>query len=181
MINLLPAEARRELARERFGRLLMVVAVALLGLSISGAGLLFLTFVSLGPRQNELARELEVAKKSPALLRVEEVEGGIGKLNGMLRAFSRDLKRENKISHILEKVISARTSSVTINEINYTSPAEFNLSGRAGARNDLIKFIERIETSDFVDKVNSPISNLLEDRDIDFTLSFTVHSESLSE
>lgn len=181
MINLLPAEARIGLARERFGRFLFVAGIVLFCMSVSGAGLLGLTLVSLNLQKNEFARELETVKENPTLLRVEEVEAGIGRLNERLRVFARSLKRENAVTHVLEEVIFARTPSVVINEIGFRGPAEFNAAGNAGTRNDLLGFIRRIEANDLVDDITSPISNLLKDRDIDFILSYTVREKVLNE
>lgn len=181
MINLLPAEARKGLARERFGRFLFVAGIALFCLSVSGAGLFGLTFFSLNLQKNEFVRELEAAQKNPTLPRVKAVEASISQLNERLRFFSRSLKRENTVTRVLKEVIFVRTPSVVINEISFRGSAEFNVAGNAGTRNDLLEFIRRIEANDVVDEITSPISNLIKDRDIDFTLSYTVRQEVLSE
>ena len=135
---------------------------------------MFLTLISLNLQKGELLRELEAARKSPILERVEEVEVSIKKTNERLRIFSRSLDRENRISHILEVALGYRQSTVSLAELTFNGPNEFRLKGFAGTRDDLLVFIGLLSGSDLIAEVNSPISNLLKDRNIEFSLTFTV-------
>ena len=181
MINLLPVEAKKQLAHDRFSRLLFVCGLIMLAIFFSGAALMFLAFVSLNLQKGELLRELEAARKSPTLQRVEEVEASIRKTNERLRIFSRSLGRENRISHILEAVIGYRQSTVSLEELTFSGPSEFRLKGVAGTRDDLLVFTRLLNSSDLIAKVNSPISNLLKDRNVEFSLTFTVLPDIINE
>ena len=181
MINLLPLDAKKQLARERFGRLLFVYGLAMLAIFFSGSSLMFLAFVSLNLQKGELSRELEAARKSPTLARVEEVEASIKKTNERLRVFSRSLDRENRISQILIETLKHRQSTVSLEELTFNGPSEFRLKGVAGTRDDLLAFTKLLSGSDLIAEVNSPISNLLKDRNVGFSLSFTVLPDIISE
>ena len=181
MINLLSEVAKKNLTRERFSRLLIITGAGLLAILVSGALLITLTLASLNLQKNEFSRELEAAKKSPTLERVEEVEANIAKTNEKSRIFAQSLSRENRISPVLIEAISTLAPSVKISELTYNGPTEFRLKGLVGARDDLLKFIEFLDRSEQINEVNSPISNLLKDRNIEFSISFTAASGIINE
>ncbi len=173
MINLLSEAAKNNLAHERFSRLLVIIGVGLLAILVSGALLITLALASLNLQKSEFSRELEAAKKSPTLGRVEEVEANIAKTNEKSKIFAQSLSRENRISSVLVEAISTLAPSIKISELTYNGPVEFRLKGLVGTRDDLLKFIEFLDKSEQIDEVNSPISNLLKDRNIEFSISFT--------
>jgi len=181
MINLLPEQAKLQLARDRFSRALLTAGAMLFMVTASAALMMLLTYVSLGLQKSELLRELAIAKKSPTLARVETVEEKIILTNDVVKIFLKGLERENRISHILDEALKNRPPAVGINEFTYNSPNEFRLRGSAQSRNDLLLFVERLSKSKVISGVNSPISNLLKDRDIEFELSFASVDEETRE
>lgn len=181
MINLLSETAKKNLTRERFSRLLVITGTGLFIILISSALLIMPTLASLNLQKNEFSRELEAAKKSPTLGRVEEVEVNIAKTNEKSRIFAQGVSRENRISPVLIEAISTLAPSIKISELAYSGPVEFRLRGLVGDRDDLLKFIEFLDKSEQIDEVNSPISNLLKDRNIEFSISFTAASGIINE
>ena len=181
MINLLPEQAKKKLVRDRLSRLLLIFGIILLGMFISGSALALLTLISINLQRSELLRELEAAKKSTILERVEEVEVSIRKANERLKVFSKNLSRENRVSSVLKAVLGHRRSSIFIEELAYNGPTEFRLHGIAGTRDDLLVFTKHLNDDDLIGEVDSPISNLLKNRDIEFSLSFEVLPETINE
>ncbi len=50
------------------------------------------------------------------------------------------------------------------------------VAGRAATRGDLLKFVEQLESDPTFARVESPISNLIKERDLDFTLELVVNA-----
>jgi len=51
------------------------------------------------------------------------------------------------------------------------------LRGNATTRNDLLQFISAIRNHPSFREIESPVENILKERNISFTLSFTIHNE----
>ncbi len=74
-----------------------------------------------------------------------------------------------------------RPVQISVREISYeraskTNPERVTLKGRAQTRSELLRFQKNLESSGLFKKVHSPISNLLQEVDLGFSLVLDLES-----
>jgi hypothetical protein len=82
-----------------------------------------------------------------------------------------------KITPLFGAIISAKSKSISLHQMLYsftgTSTSALVVSGMSTSRVSLVAFVKNLQTSEFFTSVDSPVSNLEKDKDIDFTISLS--------
>lgn len=175
MINLLPDDEIKKLGRERLGRFAVVTGFSLSAIVALGVLLLLPSYLSLLGEKQEVGRELELARRRLYASEVDYIEGEIANFNAKLEASETNEKEIHSATLILEKVLLLRPAAMRFERVSYESaalaaPERISLQGHTSSRQELLDFIKRLEDSGLFKKINSPISNLLREKNIDFSL-----------
>jgi hypothetical protein len=176
MINLLPEDTKKELGRERLRRFIIVAGFYLSGLIILGTILMLPAYFSLILQRRELLRELDLSRKALRADEVRKVEMVVRELNSRLELVRRGEKEIVRPAGIFEKIIALRPSGVRLEALSSDSSPQgdlikLSLNGKALTRDDLIVFVQKLEALGIFKKVHSPVSNLLQKTNLEFSLA----------
>lgn len=179
MINLLTKEGQVNLLREYRRR----------RVAVGGFLLLILCLVALTLTGNLIYRiKSRQTETKAALARLSLKSETDAEVKAVLQATNLDvaaLKRPDRARPDLvawwQLVVKARPAGLKLTDWLWESgtkdkPSALSLSGRAGSRQVLLNFIERLKKESAFTAVNSPISNLIKSGDFDFTIQLTLNA-----
>lgn len=171
MINLIPPNARKNLLTLYWARVVSVWGV-LLGIAALIGGILLLpTYVLVSNQTNvyESANRNLADSASSFDVSAAELITANQQAQDILQADA----TQSFSDHV--EVLEQLAGSVQILELNYApneTGASFTLSGLAANRLDLVAFRDALSDSAQYSEVDLPISNLIKDSDIVFTMRF---------
>jgi len=172
MPNLLPEKNKKEIRNEFILRLLIVFFV-----------FTFFTItvyaVSLVPSYN-----LSVVKKTITMEQVNALKKSTGVeeegspvdvlKNEKAKVVALNLVEQNIASEIIEKILAKKPQGVRITDIFYEGGKEVVVKGNSSSRNILIGFVEQLELENRFEKVDFPVSNLVKDESMDFSINIYI-------
>lgn len=187
-LNLLPPQEKKNLYYNKLDNLVLICAGEILVAFLILIALFGVTLFTISSQIKIVQKEIdsyEVGIKKEAL---EELNQKIDKANEKIKRL--DLLQENHIrySGFLEHVSflipeSAKISNITIIQQaaaqNIPQKTIFNLHGLASSRDDVLKIKNGLESSVFLEEVETPLSNLVKATDIDFSFSATIKEDEL--
>lgn len=174
MINLLPLEYKKTVKKEYARRFVAVFgllfSIIVLVEIVCCLVLLFWLDSSLAGFQ----KELEFTKKMSKVQRLEGLDVRIDELNRVIALYKDKEEKIRPFSVYIEEVLRVLPASVSVNSFVLGAQREegsqMNFSGHAATRSDLLAFIGELEKIPFFTRVESPLSNLLAETDVDFLL-----------
>ena len=172
-LNLLPSKDKKDLELASLSRLIASLAVWFLIFSIIFTLLLVSTYFSLSILLEEQKKLMEIRQSDPKTQYMLEIEGKIKQANQIVKQVY--LKQEEMIlwTPILEKMTKIVPSGIYLTNFSYQAANnKITLNGWANWRENLLYFQESLEKNSFFKEVEAPLSNLIKQRDIDF--SFTL-------
>lgn len=183
MINLLPPEDKKSIRKEYLGRLAAVWGAFFTFAFFAGAAVLFPNFFIFFSQRGELASQIAAAEEKIKKLDAEKSAGEIKKINERL-AMINSPKFDYRLSELFQEIIGLKSAGVKITAINFdvqktksSTEARVSLSGKASARDGLLDFISKLKRSYGDQRVSSPITNLISDKDAAFSLTITLPYE----
>ena len=172
-LNLLPPHDKKDLELAKLSRLIASLAVWFLIFLIIFTLLLVSTYFSLSIFLEEQRKLIEVRQSDPKMQEILEIEEKIKQTNQIVKQVC--LKQEEMIlwTPILEKMAKLVPSGIYLTNFSYqTTDNQIILNGWANQRENLLDFQESLEEDSFFEEVEAPLSNLIKQKDIDF--SFTL-------
>ncbi len=178
MTNLIPPQAKKNIAREYWTR------VASLGLFIIGClifavvALLLPVYVLLQSRLSAYGESAEIALSDSASYQLSSsVLSVASKESGLLL----ELKEQQRFSDLQKKLEGKANSDLKIERFSFQQTSAglepIAISGKAITRQALADFREALLNDKDIDKVLLPISNLAQDKDISFSVTVTMKAE----
>lgn len=178
-INLLPQAEKKKLfylqIDQIINRLLFIIVILLVCSSIVLLGIRF----SLQQETDEINNQIDSLQSQINSDKNKETQDQIQILNQLVRR-ANDIRNQNiDLSAILVHVSDITPTGVTFTRIDYDNSSHtFNIKGIALKREDLIKFTNNIEESDYFFQTDSPISNFTEENNLQFELSFVLENRN---
>lgn len=162
-LNLLPEKEKTSLRREMIFQLIIVsLLIGILGLAAIGAQLFFAKRIlqdNLSAYQVSLDENKELIEK-------------IKKINIELIIIDEIQKDYLALSPILTSLAQITPNNTQINSFTFNKNVNhFLIRGWAEKRADLLKFENNLKNSDFFTEIESPLSNLLKQENINFEFS----------
>ena len=110
------------------------------------------------------------------------MEEKITALNGKIFTFEKNEKKRHNFAPLLNKislnaVSGIRLTSITLNK-NEQGLFAFSVVGEADARDNLLKYIDRLKAVKEFSSVNSPVANVLKENKTSFSLSIKINPEA---
>lgn len=186
MINILPIEERKEIKKEYLKRL-SVVALVFFAITMLMAIVMLLPTVFFLNESESLSRvELEYVNKKLSDVGIAQISPMIEDLNRKVQILKTS-SNFSKHSEIITEIMSAGGSGVKISALSVKMSAgkeSIFISGRSETRKDLLAFVENLKKCKAglntkctpFEKIESPLSNLLKEKDIDFSINAEVYS-----
>ncbi len=136
----------------------------------SGVVLLLPSYFSLTFQEKDILRQIELTKKSVEAKRVEEAEQSIRNVNKKLEILA--AHKSSPISAYLAALSAKTLGGVTLSSITFSKEKQtLEIRGKASERPYFLKFLENLKEEERFKSINSPISNLLKERDLDFVVT----------
>lgn len=175
MINLLTPEQQKEILAEYQKRRRIVASFLALGACGLALALLGVLFFQLQAAKREVATALALAKASTKPDRTNELA---------LKEADRTLTIARSVTRTpllawWGAVLEAQPAGLTITDWQWltgeaSSPAHLSLAGRADERQTLLDFIATLKQDETFSAVESPISNIIKNNNLDFTIELTL-------
>jgi len=179
MFNLLPAEYKKEIYKEYRLRFFTLVLFLL-----SATGLMIFLLLSMAHfivnlKHVEFQEKIsQLERQNPELRSQGELETIVEDVHNKL--YILESKSMISPSEIIEKVANQKPQTVNIRSFSYTNRGEIieiALKGTASTRDSLITFNRRLSEEEIFENVNLPVSDLAMDKELDFSISFSVKNQ----
>ncbi len=175
MINLIPNQEKKKMAKDFYFRLVVMFFVVF-GVCLLVALVSFLpSYVASKQKKDLAATKLALQKATPPPLVDESTANSIADFNGKLSKIENAQKNTYVVSQkVISQVIVDKIPGITINGITYTAKADntrsIHLSGGATSRERLLLFRQALEDDASFKMVDLPISNFVKGSNISFSL-----------
>ena len=181
-MNLLPEENKILFKKYYFKRLLAVFAVLIFSAATAGIIILMPMHSLILSYKRDLSRELAVYLKKDAELANSAAALEIKKLNSRLD-FVGKMSKDKGLNLIFKNILDKKNSGVKITYFSYEKGKEPDgedkvyLSGKSKTRDEFLVFENRLKKDLGDGKVVSPVSNLINEKDFDFSLILNIKNE----
>lgn len=176
MINLITPERRQELLKEYHRHRRRVASF----LALIGFGIVLLLLAVLFLRLQTARKEVNTAM---AQIPEKEAEGNELALKEAMRTLvvAQNVKKPS-LTTWWEAVFAEKTPGLIITDwqwfaSNTSGPAHVSIAGRASQRQALLDLVATLKQNKIFSAVESPISNLIKNKDLDFTIELTINSD----
>ena len=175
-LNLLPPEDQTTIGHERLRRYVVVCCGGIAVLLSMGIILLLPTYFFLYFQNRGIVELLTARLETSKSAQAEETELRVTEVNETLRRLQTDYAlRESALTSNMQTLFREAPAGITLLTFSYEKEtSRISLRGTATTRNDLLQFISAIRNHPLFEQVESPVENILQDRDVSFTLSFSV-------
>lgn len=184
-MNILPDDVKQNLQAQRFSRFLIVSSAVLSMILWIGGILLLVPWFALTLEGRELEKHLETAKQSPSLLRVDAIENMLLSLNKKLDAYEKNHANIIFASPLIDILLDHRESGISFSVLSYqgiqgqhTAP-QLRAEGSARDRTTLLALRDSLEQDPCIENVRIPISNLLQEINIKFSITFDMNASCI--
>ncbi len=166
-LNLLPAERKKAIDIILSYKYLRVVTFLLLGFTFVASSLVVAARLLLLDNLNELlSTSMTVNQKNTSL------DKEISQLNNELKNINSIQNDFTKWSTVLGNIAAIIPSNIEIKYLNIEKASgHFDLSGRARERADYLKLKDNLEKFPYLQKLETPLTNLLVRQNVDFQFS----------
>lgn len=188
MINVLPIDDRREIKKEYFKRLATTSLVLFAVVFAMATIMLLPTMIFLSDHEKIHQREMEYVNAKLNASGISGIKPLVDDLNKKINMLSETSGFVNT-SRTISELLSLSVQGIKINSfsINIDGNKEvFSVAGQSATRRDLLNFVENLKkckarvADDCIpfENVVSPVSNILKDKDISFSITADVFAKS---
>lgn len=181
-MNLLPEENKILFKKNYLKRFLTIFGFFVFFVIVAGTVVLMPAYLWVLSYKNDLRQEAEVYSKKNAELVENAVVFEIKKLNNRLKLIE-NAGKEKKFNAVFKDILDKKNNGVKITFFSYEKGKESTgedtvyLSGKAGTRDNLLLFESQLKKDLGENKIISPVSNLINEKDFDFSLTLRVENE----
>lgn len=179
-INLLPPSEQKKIKLIRVGEELRDFAIwVTLSLLILG-GFLFAAIIFLKEELSSINDQIESQQQILGNIQSTQIRADIDRFNDGLSNFAKISSVSEQWSKALAELASLLPRDMTIDTLDITrSDKKFEIKGRAGNRNSVLKLRQNLLNSEYFAGVNFPLANLEKSRDVPWSYRFYVKTEKL--
>lgn len=194
MINLLPDSNKKEIKKEYYTRLGVVVAIFLSALLVVRIASLLPSYLLISAKHKSFLERSNSAGHQDIQAKRESLEKVVTEINAKVAMLSGPEKATPSPEKVFSEIISKKPSGIQLNSLSYedatqsgtkrtenaSAPQNIRLSivGTAKERNTLLSFVEMLNKDPLFSSVDLPISSLVKDRDLNFTLAVSLNVEN---
>lgn len=181
-MNLLPEENKILFKKYYLKRLFAVFGVLIFSAIAAGGVILMPMRSFISSHKSDLSAEVAAYGKKDAELADSSAALEIKKLNNRLD-FVEKMSKTKELNFIFKNIFASKNQGVKITYFSYEKSKEsagedsVHLSGIAGTRDDLLLFESRLKKDWGESKVVSPVSNLINEKNFNFSLILRVKNE----
>lgn len=169
-MNFLSEENKKTIKREYFRRLFIVIGLFSFGAILIGVVLLLPSSFFLKSQKENLKRLLVISEERFSRSKTENIIPIVEKLNVKISLLSSGQKNIEEKSAIIKSILEEKTSKIKINDF-FLEKGKVSIQGLSDSREDLLAFIASLKNKKYFKKVESPVSNLIKEKNIEFIIS----------
>jgi len=174
MINLLPPFRKQDLKREFMWRRLAIFFWMLFFVLIIFSGLLTTTWLYTNIQHQAIAYLVQIEEGSNQGQKIKEIEQKIKETNIELKYLDQLELNQEPTFKIINDLSSFPSRNITFHAISLNRATQKGLiEGFAKNRDDLLNLKQNMEQSNNFSQIDLPLSSLLKDKDLNFSLSFS--------
>lgn len=170
MINLLPPSAKKAWVWERRLRVFITFCFFVSFVSLAALVASLPTGELLSRHGQSLAADEGLAKEVQA--RAREVETDLKNTRTLIEHLSRPIEQK-QYSSLIDLMDDLAGEDASLTHFNFNSKKELELNGIAKTRASLSAFRTRLESHESVKAVELPLSNLVKDAEVPFSITVT--------
>lgn len=180
-MNLLPEKNKILLKKEYFKRVFVTLGIFLIFAVLAAIAVLAPSGVFIFSRKNDFEKELAAFVKNANKINGEKSIVEVNQINSRLKILENKWSGRD-LNALIKKIIDNKNAGVKIKLLSYNNgnAAEggiITISGEAARRQDLFTFESGLKKEFGEDKVASPISNMIKEKDLIFTLTLKTKNE----
>jgi Tfp pilus assembly protein PilN len=176
-MNLLPVQEKKELRRNEMLRLIQLFSAGCIVIFLVGIVFLLPIYLPLWFEQREIVKTLLIQEEASRRARIGETSGTIRSLRSTLRTVRAGIGgKTSYASGLLEEIFTKAGPKISFQAFSIRGIA-VTLSGVASTRRSLLDFEERLRSSGHFDNISVPLSHIVRDVDISFTLQGKLKEE----
>lgn len=172
-INLIPKEKKEELEFRRSGRVILKTGVMASFALVVFAVFIYFCMQVVGIYESAFDKEIEKAKKNPAYNKILETQSLIEDYYLKSAIIKKQFKGQEQYWKVYQEINTLTPEGVYFKEVIFDG-ASVTLKGIGKRREDIIALKEGLEREEKFEKIESPISNYIQDSNAEFELKFSV-------
>jgi hypothetical protein len=182
MINLIPTEEQKKIAKVFFMKLAVVFFV-LLAFSAFVASVALVPAYFLALNKERIAKSrLEVQKSETIPQLDKDTVSLIKEIDGKMKTVENSIKNKFLVSQeVISQVVSSKMSDIKITKISFeediNTGRKVSIYGTAPSRERLLLFRRALEENPNFSDVNLPVSNFIKGENIEFYLSLVLEKD----
>jgi hypothetical protein len=174
MFNLLPENEKKKIKKEYLFRFFAIALSFFLATAVIASVFLLPSYVFSLVKEHSVTVKNDELRRSIATNDSEAMTRTVSDIRGKINMFKPT--QSLYVYELIGQIISLRPQSVTLSSLDIVrNTDEFLISirGNAGTRDDLLVFQNKLETNKNIRKVELPVSDLLREKNIDFSIKIS--------
>jgi len=176
MINLLLPEEQKKRRVEYRHRLFVVMGWLFASWLIIYIVIIGTLYFIINLKSSDVNRALTEVEKQLSTQGIDKLALAIEEANDQLDRLNLE-KKSSTPSSVLRHLTDSLTGGIKLSKIGYAggeSETKLELSGTSSTRQAFLNYLEILRADKIFSKVESPIANLIKERDLDFNLTLWV-------
>ena len=169
-MNFLPEEDKRKIKKEYLRRLFVVLGIFSFSAILIGIILLLAPSIFLRDQEQNLERQLVISEERLSRGKIENTVSLTKELNTKISFLDSEQKNIKEKSAFIKIILEEKTNEIKINNF-FFDKGKILIQGLSESRQSLLSFIDSLKKKKDFKKVESPVSNLIKERDIEFNLT----------
>lgn len=170
-INLVPDSVRESTTNKKYSIIIAIAAVLMCAVSLFLATLIVFEHQTFSFERKKLEIEKSSIDKILYGTRYQDIRDATNSFNKEVNELSEIDNTLFKVSGVLEKVVAALPSGITLTELTFNnSDLSIELTGIAQNRDDLLSITKNFKEQPFIEEVLTPISNYDQKSQISFSI-----------
>ncbi|KKT62746.1 MAG: hypothetical protein UW57_C0013G0003 [Candidatus Giovannonibacteria bacterium GW2011_GWA1_44_29] len=172
----------KEFRREKIIRVWISFLIILIIAAATGLVFMLPSYFVLVLSKDDILRRLQAEEKVFEKKEFKSLEKTIAALNTTIFTFEKNEKKRHDLAPLLNKIAINTVSGISLVSITLSKNEQgsftFSVVGEANARDDLLKYIDRLRVVQEFSSVNSPVANLLKENKASFVLDIKINPEA---
>ncbi len=169
-MNFLPEENKIIIKKEYFRRISIIIGFFFFFLILTSILFLFSLFLLLRGQQESFYRQLGFSEQRLARSEAKDIIPLIKDLNDKVFLLESSQKNAVEKSAIIKNILSRKPEKITISEFLFDKN-KISIHGFSDTRDNMLGFINSLKEEKSFKKVEAPISTLLKEKNIEFSVS----------
>src|SRR3989338_66529 len=181
-MNLLTKNYEKEFRHEKIIRVWISFLIILIIVAATGLVFMLPSYFALALSKDDILRRLQAEEKVFEKKEFKSLEEKITSLNEKIFTFEKSEKRRHDFAPLLNKIAINTVSGISLTLITLSKNEQglftFSVTGETDARDNLLKYIDRLRAVKEFSSINSPVANLLKENKASFSLEIKINPEA---